>query len=128
MELNLEIDRSINALEERQLTRDTRPAAVQRLLVFQQKGSAEKKIKGIRDHGDGRFEIEVVSLDLMLPVVIDEAEEYLDLAPLEADLVLDFLKHPDLSQEVALHFSRKGIPVVASGKKWRMEHVFSPPT
>ena len=122
---------SRDALNEMELpgeAKNSQPALGQRLLVFQQRGSAEKKIKGIRDYGEGRFQIEVISIDRMLPTIIDDAQEYLELEPLRADLVLDFLRHPDLSQDVALHFSKKGIPVVASGKKWHVKNVFTPPT
>ena len=100
---------------------------IQKILVFQQYGSGESKIKGIRDHGAGRFDLEVISIDSDLPPVIDDPETYLPVE-IQADLVLDFLKHPDLSYELALLCSRRKIPVVASGKKWRVQEVFTPPT
>jgi hypothetical protein len=46
----------------------------------------------------------------------------------EADLVLDFLRHPDLSLALAHLCLDQGIPVVASGKKLQVEGTFCPPT
>jgi hypothetical protein len=47
---------------------------------------------------------------------------------IEADLVLDFLQHPDLSYDLAQLCSEMKIPLVASGKKHRTAHVITPPT
>ena len=47
---------------------------------------------------------------------------------IEADLVLDYLKHPDLSEDLAQLCRRRNIPVIASGKKIRGHHVMTPPT
>ena len=52
----------------------------------------------------------------------------LDPDTIEADLVLDFTKHPDLSHDLALMCRKRNIPVVASGKKTRVEGVITPPT
>jgi hypothetical protein len=100
---------------------------VQRILVFQQHGSGDKKIKGIREHGGRCFLMETVSIDEPLPPVLDDGTEHLP-KELDADLVLDFLRHPDLSEDLVRLCERLGIPVVASGKKWRGENVFAPPT
>lgn len=102
-------------------------SAVQRILVFQQCGSGEKKIKGIREHGGPCFVLETYAIDEALPPLLDDAADFLP-ESLEADLVLDFLRHPDLSQDLAHLCERLGIPIVASGKKWRGEGVFAPPT
>lgn len=98
-----------------------------KILVFQQNSSAEKKIAGIQKHGGDRFRIEVVPIDEDLPPVIDDAREFLP-ETIQADMVLDFLQHPDLSYDLARLCSQSGIPVVASGKKHRVAHVFTPPT
>lgn len=98
-----------------------------KILVFQQGGRGESKIAGIQTHGSGDFQVEIVSLDVPLPPVIDDAREYLPLT-IEADLVLDFLKHPDLSHDLARLCADQGIPVVASGKKIHEQGVISPPT
>ncbi len=99
----------------------------QHIIVFQQNGSGEKKIRGIRQYGKDRFRLEVISIDLTLPQVIDHPGEYLP-QNIEADLVLDFLKHPDLSHELGIRCSKIDIPVVASAKKHRIEGVITPPT
>jgi len=98
-----------------------------RILVCQQNGSGEAKIAGIREYGNGDFCLEVFSIDEMLPPLLDDCREYLP-SNIRVDLVLDFLKHPDLSHDLARMFSKKNIPVVASGKKIRLPGVFTPPT
>ncbi len=97
------------------------------ILVFQQGKRGESKIAGIRKYGQDRFEIRTISIDVSLPPVIDNAVEYLP-DNIEADLVLDFTKHPDLSHDLALMCRKRNIPVVASGKKTRVEGVITPPT
>ncbi len=99
----------------------------QRILVFQQNGSGERKIKGIIEYGGDNFILERVSIDEPLPPVIDDAGDYLP-QDIRADLVLDFLKHPDLSHDLGVVCRDLGIPVVASGKKHRIEGVLTPPT
>lgn len=99
----------------------------QHIIVFQQNGSGEKKIEGIKKYGNDGFVLEKVPIDLMLPPLIDDASEFLP-SGISCDLVLDFLKHPDLSQDLGIICSQKGIPVVASGKKHQIEGVYTPPT
>lgn len=99
----------------------------QRIAVFQQHGSAESKIEGIRRHGDDRFALEIISIDDPLPDIIDDADPYLP-ESLSADLVLNFLKHPDLSEELGEKCREWDIPMVASGKKHRIDGVVCPPT
>jgi hypothetical protein len=103
------------------------PSGLQRILVFQQNGSGESKIQGIRKHGKEIFIIETISIDESLPPILDDTSEYLP-SHIEADLVLDFLKHPDLSQDLANACAKEKIPVVASGKKMRGKGIFAPPT
>ena len=98
-----------------------------KILVFQQNRRAESKIAGIRKFGGDKFRIEIVSLDSDLPEVIDDARQLLP-QTIEADLVLDFLQHPDLSYDLAQLCSEMNIPLVASGKKHRTAHVITPPT
>jgi len=102
-------------------------AKTQKIMVFQQNGSGEKKIAGIRKYGKNRFSISVISIDTPLPPVIDDATEYIP-KDIVADLVLDFLKHPDLSHDLAAVCREKKLPVVASGKKMQIEGVHTPPT
>jgi hypothetical protein len=100
---------------------------MQRVAVFQQHGSGEQKIRGIRVHGSALCIAEVVSIDEALPLIIDEPEEYLP-DDIHADIVLDFMKHPDLSYGLAEICRKRDIPIVASGKKLRLDGVFCPPT
>ena len=99
----------------------------QRILVFQQNNSGEQKIEGIRTYGKDLFSIDSISIDSFLPPVIDDPGTYLP-KDISADLVLDFLKHPDLSHELAGMCKKKGIPVVASGKKIDEAWALTPPT
>ena len=99
----------------------------QKILVFQQNGSGERKIDGLRQYGGDRFEIRVISIDTPLPPVLDDGTEFLP-EHLEADLILDFLRHPDLSDDLARLASRSEIPVVASGKKGGRGLRMTPPT
>ncbi len=99
----------------------------QHILVFQQNKSGEGKIKGITLYGKDRFNLEVVSIDEPLPPVVDDALDYLP-EKIRADMVLDFLKHPDLSYDLCTICSRERVPAVASGKKWRIRDIYTPPT
>lgn len=99
----------------------------QNLLIFQQNGSAESKIKGIEKYGDGRFFLQVVSIDTPLPPIIDDTSTYLS-EDFSADLVLDFLQHPDLSHDLARMCQERNIPIVSSGKKIMNNWTISPPT
>lgn len=97
-----------------------------KVLVFQQGGRAESKVKGIQRYGGTRFDISLITIDQSLPPVVDDASEYFP-ETIEADLVLDFLKHPDLSHDLALLCRRLDIPIVASGKKTTVDGTYTPP-
>ncbi len=97
----------------------------QKLLVFQQNGRGESKIRGIQAYGEGLFELEVMSIDCTIPPVLDDSSEYLP-SDFQADLILDYLKHPDLSHDLAVMCKNRGIPLIASGKKFRLEGTFTP--
>ena len=99
----------------------------QRILVFQQNGSGESKIAVLRKYGGESLALESISIDQTLPTVIDNTAEYLP-ENFQADLVLDFLKHPDLSHDLALICTRRTIPIIASGKKPSVEGALTPPT
>ena len=68
--------------------------------MFQQGGRGESKVKGIQQYGKNQFDITLVTIDQPLPPVVDDAPEDLP-ETIDADLVLDFLKHPDLSHDLA---------------------------
>lgn len=97
-----------------------------RITVFQQGGRAESKVRGIRTYGGDCFAVELITIDQPLPPVVDDASMFLP-ATIDADLVLDFLKHPDLSHDLALLCRRLDIPVVASGKKTAVTGTHTPP-
>lgn len=97
----------------------------QHIIVFQQNGSGEKKIKGIKAYGDGQYKLEVVSIDEPLPEILDDTSDYVP-KDLKADLVLDFLTHPDLSHDLSELCHKLNIPVIASGKNW--PKAITPPT
>jgi hypothetical protein len=101
--------------------------SMQQILVFQQHRSGEEKIRGIRTYGRDLHIVHVISIDRPMPPVIDEPRGYLP-QHIDGDLVLDFLRHPDLSLELALMCRDRAIPVVASGKKLQVKGVFTPPT
>ena len=97
-----------------------------KVLVFQEGGRAESKVKGIQRYGQNQFEITLITIDQPLPPVVDDTSAYLP-ETIAADLVLDFLKHPDLSHDLARLCRRLGIPIVASGKKTTVEGTHTPP-
>ena len=99
----------------------------QQILVFQQNGSGESKIDGLRKYGGESLALESISIDQTLPTVIDNTADCLP-ENFQADLVLDFLKHPDLSHDLALICTRRTIPIIASGKKPSVEGALTPPT
>lgn len=102
-------------------------ATPQKIMVFQQNGSGESKIKGVRQYGGSHYIIDVFSIDAPLPPVIDGRHGYLP-SDIRADLILDFLKHPDLSNDLIAMCSQKKIAVVASGKKFQDKWPHTPPT
>ena len=99
----------------------------QRIWVYQQNQSALGKIKAIEQYSPEDIELNIISIDDALPPVIDDASGILP-DPTGADLVLDHLKHPDLSYFLAEKCRRLKIPVVASGKKPPMEEALTPRT
>jgi hypothetical protein len=99
----------------------------QRILVFEQNGSGARKVAGIRQYGNGRYDIRIMEMPAALPPVIDDADEFLP-ARLDADLVLDYLSHPDLSHDLAVRCTEEGIPYIGSGKKHLVEGVLMPVT
>ena len=99
----------------------------QKIIVFQQNGSGEGKIAGVRKYGGDNVELEVISIDDPLPPLVEDTSGYLP-RTIKADLVLDFLKHPDLSHDLAVLCRDSAIPLIASGKKLEIKGVRTPPT
>ncbi|MGA6924253.1 MAG: DUF166 family (seleno)protein DfsP [Desulfosarcina sp.] len=97
-----------------------------KIVVFQEGGRGESKVKGIRRHGRNHFDLRLITIDQPLPPVVDDTTAYLP-HTITADLVLDFLKHPDLSHDLARMCRQRGIPIVASGKKTTVAGTHTPP-
>lgn len=85
------------------------------IVVFQQSGSAERKTAGIKEYGKDIIIKKIFSIDDSLPEVIDNPEKYIT-EIFSGDLVLNFLKHPDLSSYLVDICEKKYIPVVTTGK------------
>jgi hypothetical protein len=96
-------------------------------MVFQQNGSGRSKIEGINKFGEKQFLITTFDIDEPLPLVLDDTSEYLP-KKIDADIVLDFLKHRDLSDDLSLLCEKLDIPVVASGKKITTGQAICTPT
>jgi len=94
------------------------------ILVVEQHGSGRNKIDGLRRFGKLEDQVEVLGIDSSLPEFIDEPEEYLDTEAIRADVVLNYLIHPDLSHYLIEICMAKKIPVVSSGK--HSEHGYTP--
>jgi hypothetical protein len=97
-----------------------------RILVVQQGESGKPKIEGIRRHGGDRFTLATWTVPRELPRILDETEAYLPDDP-DADLVLDFVGHPDVSQDLIALCRERGIPVVAPGKGANLDWAHTPP-
>ena len=97
----------------------------QHIVVFQQNGSGEAKIAGIRRYGGQRFRLDIKAIDEVLPPVIDDTSDLLP-GDIRADLGLDYLRHPDLSQDLSALCARRSIPMIAPGR--RLAYAATPPT
>jgi len=86
------------------------------IVVFEYRGSGQKKVAGIRRYGHDIRLSQIVNISEPLPDFIDEPERFID-SNFSADLVLCFIKHPDLCQYLAELCQQKGIPMIASGTK-----------
>lgn len=86
------------------------------ILVFQEKGSGEQKIEGVVEYGTSIKIKEIISIDTFLPDFIEEPADFVD-KNFSADLVLNYLNHPDLVYYLIMLCERKNIPVVSPGKK-----------
>ena len=87
-----------------------------KITVFEQNGSGQHKIAGIERYGSGLEINKIISIDEFLPDFVDDPESYVT-DSFAADLVLDYLTHPDLSHYLVRLCNHKKIPVISSGKK-----------
>ncbi len=86
------------------------------IVVFQQRNSAKLKVEGVLSHGEHIEITRTISVDDFLPDFIEEPEEFIK-EDFEADLVLNYFKHPDLVDYLIDLCGKKNIPVVTPGKK-----------
>lgn len=100
---------------------------MQKIIVFQQNGSGKSKVDGINTFGEKRFVVDTFDIDDALPPIIDDTSLYLP-ETIDADIVLDFLKHRDLSDDLSMLCKKLDIPVIASGKKITTGDAICPPT
>ncbi len=100
---------------------------MQKILIIEQNKAGMRKAAGIKRFGKDRFSVKVIDIESDLPPIIDDGFEYLP-EDIDADVVLDFLKHPDLSEDLADLCKEKGVPVIMSGKKITRENAVCPPT
>ncbi len=94
--------------------------------IFQQTGIGEKKIQGLGIYGKDITIAEITTLPIALPDFIEDPEEYFS-ATIKGNLVLSFLKHPDLADYLVSLCNKLHIPVVASGPR-NIQGAFSPIT
>ncbi|WP_027363176.1 DUF166 family (seleno)protein DfsP [Desulfospira joergensenii] len=99
---------------------------MQTLLVFQQNGSGKHKIEGIRRFCGPGIELNIVNIDSELPPILDDTSAYLP-ETIEADLVLDYLVHRDLSEDLSIMCDKLKIPVIAPGRKIISGSALCPP-
>ena len=100
---------------------------MQTIMIFQQNDSGKTKIAGINQFGDKEFQLKIFNVEPHLPEVIDDGSVYLP-DTIEADLVLDYLTHRDLSEDLSLLCEELNIPVIASGRKITRGGALCPPT
>lgn len=100
---------------------------MQKIIVFQQNGSGQTKVEGINKFGNKHFKVKAYNIDGPLPELIDDSSQYLP-EIIDADLVLDYLKHKDLSDDLSVLCRKLKIPVIASGKKILTGEAICPPT
>lgn len=87
------------------------------ILVVEQNGSGCNKSAGIEKFGNPDDKVTILAIDEPLPGFVDEPEEYITTDDIDvADLVLNYLTHPDLSHYLIGLCTQRGIPVVSSGK------------
>lgn len=98
----------------------------QRIAVFQQNGSGKHKIEGIQRYGGSEIELSIVNIDIALPPVLDDTSPFMP-RTIEADLVLDYLIHRDLSEDLAILCEQLKIPVIAPGRKILSGSALCPP-
>ncbi len=86
------------------------------IIVFQEQGSGEHKIEGVQRYGADLHINKIISIERALPEFIDNPENFID-DKFSCDLVLNFLRHPDLVHHLMTLCEKKSISIVSPGKK-----------
>ncbi len=86
-----------------------------RLVIFEEAGSGKYKVAGIEVYGRNITIERIYNIPPAMPEIIDEPEEFIP-DDFEGDLILNFLRHPDLSEHLVKICKIKGMPVIASGQ------------
>ncbi len=94
--------------------------------IFQQTGIGEQKIKGLLEYGQHITIAQIITLPTALPDFIEDPEDYFSEA-ITGNIVLSFIKHPDLADYLVSLCNTLAIPVVASGPR-TIQGAFSPIT
>ncbi len=89
---------------------------LQHLVIFQENGSGEAKLDGLRRYGKDLRLGPIYDITATLPAFVDDPAAYIP-SDFSGDLVLSFLRHPDLLDYLAELCRKKEIPLIASGKK-----------
>ena len=92
------------------------------IVIFQQRQSGDLKVEGVLRYGTGITITKTINIDAFLPDFIEDPEDFIS-DDFTADLVLNFLKHPDLIDYLMHLCKKKDIEIVSAGKKG---HGFTP--
>lgn len=92
-----------------------------RISIVQEGDAGILKISGIKEYGHDLAIVEVITVPTNLPPLVDAPEDHVP-DHFAGDLVLSFLKHPDLIDYLATVCERQRIPLIASGRKCRYGH------
>jgi hypothetical protein len=87
-----------------------------RLVVFDESGLGKYKVSGIEQYGHNIVIEKIFNIPEDLPDIIDEPEEFMP-EDIKGDLILNFIKHPDLSEHLVKMCKIKGVPVIAPGQQ-----------
>lgn len=94
----------------------TTPCPGDRLTVFQQHSAGSKKIQGITRFGRDISIVEIIDFPTALPDFIDDPAPYFP-KEIKGNIVLSFLRHPDLADYAAHYCARHGVAMIASGPR-----------
>ncbi|MEN8256481.1 MAG: DUF166 family (seleno)protein DfsP [Thermodesulfobacteriota bacterium] len=86
------------------------------ITVFQQANAGEKKVQGIETYGCQIKIVEVIDFPIALPDFLDDPQEFFP-DQIKGNIVLSFLKHPDLADYAAKYCQQQEIPMIASGPR-----------